>query len=326
MRRRDVLSLLGGAAASWPLGVRAQQAGMPVIGVLSARASETDVSLLGFFRQGLTQSGYVEGQNVAIEYRWASGEYDLLPALTAELIEHHVEVIVTFGGPASAIAAKSKTATIPIVFIGGDPVRHGLVPSLNRPSGNITGVSTLFEDVVSKQLALTFELLPEAKIIAVLVNPTNGLDENVVRDAVEAAQTLGRQVEIVNARSASDIEASFESMRSIGADGVLVTVDPFFFTQANHIIALASRYRLPAVFFRREFSEAGGLMSYGSDPKEAYIQAGIYAGRILKGAKPADLPVVQSATFELVINLRTAKALGLTVPPMLLARADEVLE
>ena len=326
MRRRDVLSLLGGAAASWPLGVRAQQAGMPVIGVLSARASETDVPLLGFFRQGLRQSGYVEGQNVAIGYRWASGEYERLPALTAELIEHHVEVIVTFGGLPPAIAAKSRTAIIPIVFVSGDPIREGLVTSFNQPGGNITGVTTLSEDLAPKQLALASELLPQGKTIAVLVNPAHAVTENVVRDVLQAGQALARQVEILNARSTEDIEASFERMHSIGVSGVLVTVDPFFFTQANRLVDLASRHLLPTTFFRREFCEAGGLMCYGANSKEAYVQVGIYTGRILKGAKPADLPIVQSTTFELVINLRTAKALGLTVPPMLLARADEVIE
>jgi putative tryptophan/tyrosine transport system substrate-binding protein len=279
-----------------------------------------------FLRQGLTQSGYVEGQNLAVEYRGASGDYSRLSELAAELIEHHVDVIVTFGGPPSAIAAKSRTATIPIVFVGGDPVRSGLVPSLNRPSGNITGVSTLFEDVASKQLALTFELLPQAKIIAVLVNPAVPWNEHLEGDVLKAAQTLGRQVEVIHAGSTSEIETSFEKMRSNRADGVLVTVDPFFFTHANRLVALASRDLLPAIFFRREFCEAGGLMSYGSNPKEAYVQVGIYTGRILKGANPADLPIVQSATFELVINLKTAKALGLAVPPMLLARADEVIE
>jgi putative tryptophan/tyrosine transport system substrate-binding protein len=325
MTRRELIALLGTTAAAWPVAVRAQQP-MPVIGILSARTPETDLPLLGFFRQGLKQSGFVEGQNVAIEYRWASGEYDRLSALTAELIEHHVRVIVAFGGSPSAIAAKSRTATIPIVFVGGDPVRDGLVASFNRPGGNITGVSTLFDDMASKQLALASELLPQAKSIAVLVNPTYALAEKLVKDVLEAGQALSRQVEIINAHSTDDIEASFERMRSIGTGGVLVTVDPLFFTQANRLVALASRHLLPTIFWRREFCEAGGLMCYGTNPKEAYVQVGIYTGRILNGANPADLPIVQSATFELVINLKTAKALGLTVPPMLLARADEVIE
>jgi putative ABC transport system substrate-binding protein len=319
MKRRDFISLLAGAAVSWPLRVRAQQT-MPVIGVLSARAPETDAALLGFFRQGLTQSGYVEGQNVAIEYRGASGDYSRLSALVAELIEHHADVIVTFGGPPSAIAAKSRTTTIPIVFVGGDPVRSGLESTQWQHNWH-----TLFEDIASKQLALAFELLPQAKMIAILVSHV-AYNEIVERDVLKAAQTLGRQVEILKARSISEIETSFERMRSSGADGVLVTVDPFFLTQANRLVAVASRERLPSIFFRREFCEADGLMSYGSSPKEAYVQVGIYAGRILKGAHPADLPIVQSATFELVINLKTAKALGLTVPPMLLACADEVVE
>jgi putative ABC transport system substrate-binding protein len=327
LRRREFITLLGGAAAAWPMGVRAQQQAMPVIGLLSARAPETDAPLVGFFRQGLTQSRYVQGQNVAIEYRWASGNYGRLPELAMELIERHVQVIVTFGGPPTAFAAKSRTETIPIVFVGGDPVREGLVSSFNRPGGNITGVTTLFEDMTSKQLALASELLPQGKSIAVLINPTYAPSENIVRrDALEAGRALARQIEIISASSAADIETSFERMHSNGAGGVLVTVDPFFFTQANRIIGLASRHRLPTIFWRREFCEAGGLMSYGANPKEAYIQLGIYAARILKGAKPAELPIVQSVTFELVINLKTANALRLAVPPMLLARADEVIE
>ena len=325
MRRREFISLLGGAAVSWPVAARAQQASIPAIGLLSARASDTDAPLLEFFREGLRQSAYVEGQNVAIEYRWASGDYDRLPALARELIEHHVQVIVTFGGPPSAIAAKSRTATIPIVFVGVDPVRHGLVPAFNRPGGNITGVYTLFEDVGSKLLALLSEILPQGKGIAVLTNPANVVD-TMERDILEAAKVLGRNVEIVKAHSPDEIEAAFERIHSIGAGGVLVSVDPFFLTQANRLVTLASRHRLPALFWRREFCDAGGLMCYGSNPKETYVQVGVYTGRILKGASPAELPIVQSTTFELIINLKTAKALGLDVPPTLLARADEVIE
>jgi putative tryptophan/tyrosine transport system substrate-binding protein len=326
MRRREFIGLIGGAAAAWPLTARAQQSAMPVIGVLSPRASETDVPLLEFFREGLKQLGYVEGHNVAIEYRGASGEYDRLPALAAELIEHHVQVIVTFGGPPSILAAKSRTAAIPVVFIGGDPVEYGFVPSFNRPGGNITGVTTLFEDVASKQLALAFELLPQAKSLGVLINPTYSAAEKSAKEFLGASHALGRQVEIVNARSPDDIEAAFERAHSKGTGGVVVAVDPFFFTQATHLVALGLRHRLPTIFWRRELCDAGGLMCYGANPKEAYVQVGIYAGRILRGEKPADLPIVQSTTFELVINLKAAKALGITVPPMLLARADEVIE
>ncbi|HWX28591.1 MAG TPA: ABC transporter substrate-binding protein [Steroidobacteraceae bacterium] len=230
--------------------------------------------------------------------------------------------------PPSAIAAKSRTATIPIVFVGGDPVREGLVPTFNRPGGNITGVYTVFEDVGSKQLALLSELLPHGKGIAILTNPTNTnmTVETVERNALEAGKVIGRQVDIINARSPDEIEASFERMHSIGAGGVLVSVDPFFLTQAKRLVALASHHRLPVVFWRREFCDAGGLMCYGASPREAYVQVGIYTGRVLKGTSPADLPIVQSTTFELVLNLKTAKALELDVPATLLARADEVIE
>ena len=327
MRRRDFIKVIGGTVA-WPLAARAQQPSMPVVGVLSSRTPETDASVFGFFREGLKQSGFVEGQNAGLEYRWASGEYTRLPALATELIEHHVQVIVTFGGSVTAVAAKSKTATIPIVFLAGNPVRLGLVPSLNRPSGNMTGVTTLFDEVASKQLNLTSELLPRANRIAVLVNPNNPTPEieNVTKDVLEAARALQRNVEIINASSPEEIDASFDRMRSLGVDGSLVTVDAMFNTQRRRLVSLAARYRLPTVFWRREFCDAGGLMCYGANLKEAYVQAGIYAGRILQGASAADLPIVQSATFELVINLKAAKALGIEVPPMLLARADEVIE
>jgi putative tryptophan/tyrosine transport system substrate-binding protein len=325
MNRRDLIAGLGVAAAAWPLGARAQQAAIPVIGILSARSPETDAPLLGFFREGLKQSGYLEGHNVAIEHRFASGEYDRLPGLATELIERHVQVIVTFGGPPSAIAAKSRTTTIPIVFVGVDPVRHGLVPAFNRPGGNITGVYTLFEDVGSKLLALLSEILPQGKSIAVLSNPANVVD-TMERDVLEAGKVLGRHVDMIKAHSPDEIEVAFERVHSIGAGGVLVSVDPYFLTQANRLVTLASRHRLPALFWRREFCDAGGLMCYGSNPKETYVQVGGYTGRILKGASPAELPIVQSTTFELVINLKTARALGLDVPPTLLARADDVIE
>jgi putative tryptophan/tyrosine transport system substrate-binding protein len=326
MRRRDVLSLLGGATVSWPVSARGQQGVMPVVGVLSARTPEIDAPLFEFFRLGLTQVGYVEGQNVAVEYRWASGEYDRLPALAMELIEHHVGVIVTFGGSLPAIAAKSSTATIPIVSATGNPVTFGLVPSLNRPNGNMTGVFTFFEEVVSKQLALICELVPEARKIGVLVNPVTPETKTVMREVLEAARTIGRAVEISKASSPEEIDASFDRMRSFGLDAALVGVDALFNAQRPRLVALAARHRLPTVFWRREFCDAGGLMCYGGNPKEAYVQVGVYTGRILKGASPAELPIVQSTTFELVINLKTAKALGLDVPPMLLARADEVIE
>jgi putative tryptophan/tyrosine transport system substrate-binding protein len=326
MKRRDLLSLFGGAAVSWPLGAEAQQGALPVIGFLSARGSQTDAPLLRFFREGLKQSGYAQDENVLFEYRGALGEYDRLAHLALELIERHVQVIVTFGGLPSALAAKSSTTTIPIVFVSGDPIREGLVTGFNRPGGNITGVTTLSEDLAPKQFALASELLPHEKPIAVLVNPAHNVTENVRREVLGAGQSLGRQVAVLNAGSTQEIEACFERMHSDGAGGALVTVDPFFFTQANLLVQLASRHLIPTVFFRREFCEAGGLMCYGASSKEAYVQVGIYAGRILKGVSPADLPIVQSVTYELVINQKTAKALGVTVPPMLLARADEVIE
>jgi putative ABC transport system substrate-binding protein len=326
LRRREFITLLGSAAVSWAVSARAQQSKMPVIGVLSARAPDIDASVFEFFREGLRQSGYVEGQNAAIEYRWASGEYDRLPALATELLDRHVQVIVTFGGSPPAIAAKSKTSIIPIVFVTGNPVTLGLVPSLSRPNGNMTGVTTLFEEVVSKQLALTSELLPRAHMLGVLVNPITPETKTIIRDVLEAARTLGREVEISKASSPEEIDASFDIMRSVGVDGALVAVDAFFNSHRHRLVALAARYRLPTVFWRREFCDAGGLMCYGSNPKEAYVQVGVYAGRILKGVSPAELPIVQSATFELVINLKTAKALGLEVPPGLLVAADEVIE
>jgi putative ABC transport system substrate-binding protein len=325
--RRAFISLVGGAAAAWPLAARAQRSAMPVIGLLSARTPETDAALLGFFRQGLHERGYVEGHNVAIEYRWALGDYARLPALAAEFVHQSVAVIATFGGPSPALAAKAKTATIPILFvISGDPVKNGLSENLNRPTSNVTGVSTLFEDIGPKQLGLAYELLPNAKKIAVLINPNSLIADKLLSDIRDAAKAMLRDVQMVHAGTPSEIDPIFAKIHSTGADGLLVPVDPFFFTQMDQIAASGMRYRVPTVFFRREFAQAGGLMSYGSDPQETYRQIGIYAGRLLSGAKPSELPIVQSAKFELVINLTTAKAMGVEIPPMLLARADEVIE
>ena len=327
MRRRKFLALIGGAAAACPLRARAQQAGMPVIGYLSARAPETDVPLLAAFRRGLNETGYVEGKNVAIEYRWGGGQYDRLPALAEDLVRRQVAVIVTGGGEPVAVAAKAATAKVPIVFIiGEDPVRFGLASSLNRPGGNLTGVTTLLGALGAKQLGLLRELVPQASMIAMLVDPRMQFTESLTANTQAAARSVGQQLIILEASSERDIDAAFATFVQQRAGALLITASPFFFTRADHVIALAARHALPAVYWRREIADAGGLMSYGSSTAELYGQAGVYAGKILNGAKPADLPVMQPTRFELVINLKTAKALGLEIPPTLLARADEVIE
>ena len=323
MRRRDFISLIGGAAATWSLTARAQQPAMPVIGILSNPSRNALPAAFAAFDRGLKDAGYVEGQNVAIEYRFADGQVDRLRALATDLVNRKVDVLVTMAN-AAALAAKAVTTTIPVVFvIGGDPVKLGLVESLNRPGGNITGVSFFLTQLESKRLGLLHELVPHATEIAVLINPTQPAASDQVDEVKEAARALGLDVQIA---SESDLEPAFATCAQLRAGGLLVTSDPFFNVVNKQIIALAARNAIPAIYELREYVAIGGLASYGSSPTEAFHQTGVYAGRILKGEKPDDLPVLQPTKFELVINAKTAKALGLTIPSGVLAIADEVIE
>jgi putative ABC transport system substrate-binding protein len=325
MRRRDFIILLAGAMDGWPSALRAQQKAMPVIGHLSSESPGPDAPFVAAFHQGLIETGYVEGQNVAIEYRWAEGRYDRLPGLAADLVGRKVDVIQP-GGTPSALAAKSATSTIPVVFIVGDAVAAGLVPSLARPGGNLTGVSLLTFELMAKRLELLSELVPQASVIALLVNANSAMAERIMRDVQEAARAKGVQLHILKAGTEDEIDAAFATLVQLHAGALLVGTDPFFNSRREQLAALASRHAVPAIYEWREFAEAGGLISYGPSLPAANRQVGIYVGRILNGAKPADLPVQQPTTFELVVNLNTAKALGLTVPPLILARADEVIE
>jgi putative tryptophan/tyrosine transport system substrate-binding protein len=326
MRRRDVLSLLGGAAVSWPLRVRAQQPAMPVIGFLATRAPGDDPHLLTAFRLGLKEAGYVEGRNVAVEYRFAGNQYDRLPALAADLVGRQVAVIAA-NGPA-AQTAKAATAMIPIVFTAGfDPVEIGLVASLNQPGGNITGVSILDVELGPKRLELLHELAPTASVVAALVNPSDAPRAAATsRDLEKAARTLGLQLHVLHASTDRDFETAFARLVDLGAGGLVIGGEPFFNSRSEQLGALALRHAVPAIYQLRAFTAGGGLMSYGASLTEAYRQVGIYAARILKGEKPADLPVQQATTVELIINLKTANTLGITVPLPLLGRADEVIE
>jgi ABC-type uncharacterized transport system substrate-binding protein len=324
MNRRKLLLLGGAMIAARPL--RAQQKAMPVIGFLGVASPGRNPGLVAAFHQGLSETGYVEGQNVAIEYRWAEGHYDRLPALAADLVGRKVDLIVAFGGLPAALAAKSVTSTIPIVFSVGDPVDLGLVASLARPGGNLTGVSTMAPELSPKRLELLSDLVPQVRVIALLVNPNNSNTERIIGDMQEAARAKGVQLHILKARTESEIDAAFATLVQLQAGALVVGGDPFFGNWREQLVALASRHAVPAIYQWRESAEAGGLISYGSSLAASFRQVGSYAGKILKGAKPADLPVQQPTTFELVVNLNTAKALGLTVPPSILARADEVIE
>jgi ABC-type uncharacterized transport system substrate-binding protein len=326
MKRRTFITLLGGAATAWPLAVRAQQSAMPVIGVLDGRSADESTPLVAALRRGLNETGFVEGRNVAIEHHWAHGQYDRLPALAADLVRRQVTVIATSGN-ASALAAKTATATIPIVFLtGADPVQAGLVASLSRPGGNLTGVTSLGVELGPKRLELLHELVPAATTIAILVNPANRSAEIQVRDIQAAARTLGLELHILQASTEREIDAAFAALTRLRAGALVISPEAFFNSRSEQLAALTVRHAVPAIYTYREFAAAGGLMSYGGSITDSYRQAGIYVGRILKGEKPADLPVQQSAKVELIINMKTAKALGLTVPFALLGRADEVFE
>jgi putative ABC transport system substrate-binding protein len=329
MRRRDFITLLGGAAAAWPLTARAQQQPMlPVIGYLSTRSPSDSADIVAAFRKGLGEGGYSEGRNLAIEWRFAEGQYDQLPVLTADLVRDRVNVLVATGGTGSAVAAKPLVpATMPMVFaMGGDPVKLGIVPDLARPHGNVTGVTFLVNALTAKQLQLLQEFAPTAKVVGFLVNPNDPNLSSQLNQAREATNALGHKLIIANATTERDLESAFAMLAHERVEDLFVQVDPFFTDRRAKITALAERYSLPAIYALREFVDAGGLMSYGTSISDANRQLGVYVGQVLKGKQPADLPVIQSTKFELVINLKTAKALGLAVPQTLLVAADEVIE
>ena len=327
MRRRDFIAGIAGSSAAWPLAARAQQPAMPVIGFLSSRSPGESAGLVSAFRQGLSEAGFVEGQNAIVAFRWAEGHYDRLPALAAELVGLRVAVLFTAGGPPSAFAAKAATQTIPIVFSAAiDPDRIGLVTSLNHPGGNITGMSLFPSELAAKSVQLLKQLLPAATLIGYLVNPSNPSAPVYVSEASTAAKTLGIAIRVLNASTEHDLDEVFASLPNIGVNGLAVPAEPFFDSQRDRIVALAARYRVPAIYGLREYAVVGGLMSYGTSLPDTYRRAAIYVGRVLKGENPANLPVMQPINYDLVLNMKTARTLGLRIPEQLLALADEVIE
>jgi len=326
MRRRDFIALSGGAVA-WPLAAHGQQSTMPVIGFLHSASPEPFAQFVAAFREGLKDTGYVEGQNVAIEYRWANGQYDRLPALASDLVKRQVAVIATAGGSPSGLAAKKATATIPIVFSAGDdPVKVGLVASLNHPGENVTGVSVLIGALDAKKLGLLREIVPKATVFGILENPTLAAVKDRISSVEAAARSIGQQIQVFFASDERTLEATFPRLAQSGVGALVVGADPFFNSRRDQLVTLTARYAIPAIYETREYVVAGGLMSYGTKLAEGYRQVGIYTGRILKGDKPGDLPVVQSSKFELVINLKTAKVLGLAIPNSMQLLADEMIE
>ena len=327
MRRREFIAIFAGGAGTWPIDTLAQQSVIPVIGFLSSASPKPYAGRVTGFRKGLNEAGYIDGRDVTIEFRWAQGQYDRLPGFAADLVRQNVAVIVSSGGDVAAFAAKAATASIPIVVVSGsDPVKAGLVVSFNRPGGNITGASFVATELETKRLELLRDLLPTAAVIGILINPTNPAAESRSKNLQMAARTLDRDIHIVNVSDEGDLETAFATLTQQSAGALLVSTDSFFTSQRDRLVALAARYALPTIYPWREFVEAGGLMSYGPVINDVYRQAGIYTGRILKGEKPADLPFVRPTRFELVVNLKTAEALGLTIPPLIRARADEIIE
>jgi putative ABC transport system substrate-binding protein len=327
MQRRDFITLLGGAAVAWPLAAHAEQPAIPVIGFLHSGSPKPYADRMAAFRQGLSDTGFVEGKTVVIEYRWAEGDYDRLPALASDLVRREVSVIVAGGGVTSAPAAKAATTTIPIVFATGvDPVATGLITNFARPEGNVTGVAWLSSALGAKRLGLLNEIAPTAAVVALLVNPSNPSADSVVNDVQAAGRTLQRQIQVVGARNESEIYAAFETLAHQRINALMVEPDPLFTSKSIQIATLGTRLGIAAIYPSREYAEAGGIISYGANVSDEYRKAGVYTGRILRGARPADLPIQQPTKFELVVNLKTAKALGLTVPASLLLLADEVIE